>query len=57
MIGPIDLPAIHLSMEEVALRAGNEVLVEVDDDRSHIDGNPGGILGQQLMKKLIKYWH
>jgi hypothetical protein len=35
-------------MEEVAVRADHEVLMEVDDTWMLIVGNPRGILGQEL---------
>jgi hypothetical protein len=35
-------------MEEVALRAGHEVLADVDVNITQIVGDPRGILGRQL---------
>ncbi len=48
---PIDWTPVCLSLEEVAVRAGNEVLVEVDDNCTLIVGNAQGILGW-----LLRVW-
>ncbi len=45
----------HLSLEEDALRADREILMEVDDNSELIVGNPRGILGQQLMPHTINF--
>jgi hypothetical protein len=37
-----------MSLEEAAVHAGLEVLMEVDDNSSQIVGDPHGILDQQL---------
>ncbi len=52
---PIDQAHNHLSLEEDALRADCEVLMEVDDNSELIVGSPEGILGQQLMPHLIHF--
>ncbi len=36
-----------MSLEDVAVPAGHEVLVEVDDNKVLIVGDPQGIFGQQ----------
>ncbi len=54
----IHWPAIHLSLEEVAVRAGHKVLVEVDFDSVLIVGDPWQIMGQiaqALQNLLSKY--
>jgi hypothetical protein len=38
----------HLSLEEFSVRAGHEVLIEVDDNPSLIVGDPQAILDLQL---------
>ncbi len=57
MVRPIEYAPIRLSFEEVAVRAGHEVLIEVDDKISPIGGAPKGILDQQLKPPLIQYYH
>ncbi len=47
-IGPI-----HLSLEEVAVCAGHEIFVTVDDNNSLSVGDPRGILDQQFMPRPI----
>ncbi len=49
----IHWPAIHLSLEEVAVHAGHKVLVEVDIDSMLIVGDPWQIGGQQLRLRQI----
>jgi hypothetical protein len=44
MVGPKDYAPICLSLEEVTVRAGHEVLTEVDDNNVLIVGDPQGIL-------------
>ncbi len=44
MIWPINYSPTHLSVEEVAVHASHEVLLEVDDNSALIVGNPGGII-------------
>jgi hypothetical protein len=39
----------HLPLEEVALRAGYKVLMEVDDNSALIIGDPQGILVQHFI--------
>jgi hypothetical protein len=54
----IHWPAIHLSLEEVAVRAGHKILVEVDFDSVLIVGDPWQIMGQiaqALQNLLLKY--
>ncbi len=48
MIMAIDWAPIGLSIEEVTVHAGQEVLMEVDDNSLLIVGNLQVILGQQL---------
>ncbi len=48
MVRPIELAPIHLPLEDVTVRAGRKVLMEVDDKSALIVGNLQGILGQQL---------
>jgi hypothetical protein len=48
MVRPIEKAPICLSLEEVTVRAGHKVLMEVDDNISLIVGNPQGISDQQL---------
>jgi hypothetical protein len=42
-------------LEEVAVRAGHEVLLEVDDHSALIVGDPRGILGQQFRPQPIHF--
>ncbi len=42
----IDLVPIHMSLQEVAVCAGNKVLMEVDNNCVLITDYPQGILGQ-----------
>ncbi len=42
-----------LYMEEVAVHAGHEVLMEVGNNSLLIDGDPKGILDQQLRPRPI----
>jgi hypothetical protein len=54
----IHWPAIHLSLEEVAVRAGHKVLVEGNFDSVLIVGDPwqiGGPTAQALPNLLLKY--
>jgi hypothetical protein len=46
MVWPIDEAAIHLSLEDVALYAVHEVLMEVDNNGKLTVINPQGILYQ-----------
>jgi hypothetical protein len=48
MVRPIEEASIRLPMEEVAVRAGHKVLMEVDKSISPIIGNPQGILDHCL---------
>jgi hypothetical protein len=41
----INWALIRLSLEEVSVHAGHESLMEVDDNRALIVGDPQGILG------------
>jgi hypothetical protein len=43
MVWSINYSPTHLSMEEAVVRVSHEVLLEVDDNRVLIVGNPGGI--------------
>ncbi len=43
MVRPIDFASIHLYLEEVAVRPGCEVLMEVDDNSALIVGDTRGI--------------
>jgi hypothetical protein len=54
IVRPIEYAPIHLSFEEVVVRAGHEVLMGVDDKMSLIGGAPKGILDQQLKPHLIQ---
>ncbi len=49
ILRPTDKTSINLYLEEVAVHAGNEALLEVDDCRALIVASPQRILGQQLM--------
>ncbi len=42
-----------MSLEEVTVRAGNKVLVKVDNNSVLIVGDPQGILSQQLRPHAI----
>jgi hypothetical protein len=53
MVRPINKVSIHLSLEEVLVRAGQEVLMEVEDNSALIFGDLQGILGQQLRARSI----
>jgi hypothetical protein len=55
MARPIELSYFHQSLEEVAVRAGHEVLMEVDSNSALIVGNPQGILGEHLRPRPI-HW-
>jgi len=44
MVRPIDFASIHLYFEEVAVRTGRKVLMEVDDNSALIVGGPQGVL-------------
>ncbi len=48
-------PLTHLSLEEVAVRAGHKVLMDVDDKILLIVGIPQGNLDQQLMPHPIHF--
>jgi hypothetical protein len=48
MVRSVDYTPILLSLQEVAVRACNKVLIEVDDNSALIVCDPHGILGQQL---------
>ncbi len=43
MVRPIDFTSIHLSLEEVAVRTGRKVVMEVDDNSALIVGDTRGI--------------
>ncbi len=45
---------MRMSLEEVAVRAGNEVLIQVDDNISATVGDPRGILDQFLRSRQIQ---
>ncbi len=45
MVGQKDYVLISLSLEEVAVHAGHEVSVEVDDNSAWAVGDPVEILG------------
>jgi len=53
MVRPIEYVPIRLSLEEVALHAGHEVLMEVNHNISLIAGDPRWILDQHLWPNLI----
>jgi hypothetical protein len=53
MVRPIKYAPIRPSLEEVAVHAGHEVLMEVNDNISLITGDPQGILDQHLWPNLI----
>ncbi len=54
MVSPIEKPGpICMPSEEVAVRAGLKVLMEVDDSISLIIGNPQELLGPQLRPHQI----
>ncbi len=48
MIRTIEYTIIFMYLKEVALRAGHEVLMNVNDNSALIVGDPHKILGQQL---------
>ncbi len=48
MVGLIEKPPIHLSLEEFGVRAGPEVLNEVNDNISLIVSNLPGIVDHKL---------
>ncbi len=48
MVRLIEYASVHLPMEEVAVHAGREVLMEVDDNILLIVGDPQGISVEQL---------
>jgi hypothetical protein len=48
MVRPIDKASVCLSSEKVVVRAGHEVLMEVDDNILLSVGDPQGILDLQL---------
>jgi hypothetical protein len=48
MVRLMDQTPIYLFSEEVAVWAGHEVLMEVDDNSALIVSNQWGILSQQL---------
>jgi hypothetical protein len=54
IVRPIDEAPICLSEEEVIVRAGQEVLLEVDNSVP-ISGSPCGILGHHLRHHPILY--
>jgi hypothetical protein len=49
----IDQAPIHLSLEEVAIRAGHKVLMDVDEFGAQITVDPQGIIGKQLSLHTI----
>jgi hypothetical protein len=51
MVRPIDKATITLSSEEVTMRGGREVLVEVDDNSLLIIGDLQGISVEQLRSR------
>ncbi len=53
MVILIDWDPICLSLEEVAVRTGLKVLMEVDDNSAVIVGDPQGGLSQKLWLHLI----
>jgi hypothetical protein len=56
MVRAIDWAPICLSLEEVAVRAGHDVLIKVDDNSIPIVGNMQEILGQQFISLIIYYY-
>jgi hypothetical protein len=48
MVRPIDKAPVYLSLEEVAVCVGRNILVEVDGKSVLIVGNLQGILGWQV---------
>jgi hypothetical protein len=56
-LGQEDKTSICRSSEEVAVRVGHEVLIDVDDKSGLIVGDPRGILGQQLNLHPIYILH
>ncbi len=53
MVRSISYTPINLSLQEVAVRACNKDLIEVDDNSALIVCDPHGILGQQLMSRPV----
>jgi hypothetical protein len=43
---------IHLSLKEVAMRAGGKVMTKIDHTSAPIVGDPLGILGRQIKLHL-----
>ncbi len=52
---PLDLASFHVSLEEVTVCAGNEVLQEVNVDSALIVGGEWEIFGKQLWPNPIQY--
>jgi hypothetical protein len=50
---PVEQMPIRMSLEKVDVRAGHDVLMEVDDNISPIVVNPHGIFDQQLRSRPI----
>ncbi len=48
---------MHLSSEEVTVRAGHKVLMEVDDNGGVIVGDPRGIVREQLRPYSIMFFY
>jgi hypothetical protein len=55
MVRPTEYTPITLSFEEVAVRAGHEVLMELDDSILLIVDDPQGILYWQLRPHPIHF--
>ncbi len=53
MVRPINKVSIHLSLEEVLVQAGQEVLMEVEVNSALIFGDLQGIVGRQLRARSI----
>jgi hypothetical protein len=53
MVRPLRYSPIHLSLEEVTVHAGHNVLMEVDNKISLIIGDPRGIIDQQVRPHAI----
>jgi hypothetical protein len=52
---PMEQVPICMSLEKVDVRAGHDVLMEVDDNISLIVVNPHGIFDQQLRSRPIHF--
>jgi hypothetical protein len=45
----MEVAPIHLSLDDIIVRAGHKILIEINNYISQIVGDPQGILDQQLM--------